>query len=89
MEQELLPIGTVVTTKNSDVELMIIGYRTVINYDNKKEKYDYSSVRVNEGLKGRESMVLFNKDKIDKIVSYGYVDESFVTLKSKLEKGSE
>ncbi len=70
-----LPIGSVVKIKESDVNLMIIGY----NFPKDDKIYDYVAVihLVGIGLKmaGRSTdLVVFNRSSVKEVFFVGYMD---------------
>lgn len=70
------PIGTVLKTKHSDLELMIIGY----NYKYEKKVYDYVAVIHPVGITYvdpniKASKFFFNKNSIKEVYRIGYIDK--------------
>ena len=83
---EFLPIGTVVSIKNSDKDLMILGYKMTDEASVDKVEYDYLGCIASIGIKSLSSYLFFNRDQIEKIVSYGYKDELWEALKELLNE---
>lgn len=81
MENKLLPIGSIVKAKNSDLYLMIYGYAD----SSKKienDYFDYFCCIYPFGVNGKDS-ILLKKEKIEKVIFIGYQDlkfEKFVEL---------
>lgn len=77
-----LPIGSVVKLKNCDLDLIITSYCIVSLPDNRDEAtdekvtkdkvYDYGAYPYPQGILEPKSIILFNRDKIDKVVFLGY-----------------
>ena len=74
MDEKMLPIGTVVTIKNSDSLLMIAGYCPQ-GSPTPEHIYDYSGFLYPYGYAGLNEVFQFDKDQIEEIVAYGYQDK--------------
>ena len=68
-----LPIGSVVTLKNSYERLIIIG----VNQKSKEngEKYDYAACLYPYGYLDGNELFLFNNEKIKKVHFKGFFDD--------------
>ena len=86
MKDELLPIGTIVLLKGANVELMIIGYKALVETKEGKKHMDYIACRVPEGKTDSSSNRFFNKEDIYKIIKIGYIDEKWNDFKKIVEK---
>ena len=75
MNDNLLPIGTIVLLKNGKKRLMIAGYYPITDINGKQKKFDYSAFLFPEGIVDSNHTFLFNKGDIDKIFFIGFVDE--------------
>ena len=69
----LYPIGTVVKLKESDIELVISGYK-------RKEPesgiiYDYIGVHAQYGMSLDSHIIFFNEDHIEYLIFNGYMDK--------------
>ena len=88
---KILPFGTVVSLKNSNKKLCIIGVNQIPVNSNKM--YDYCACLHPYGYLNPEDIFLFNKEKIEKIYFYGYYDEQLKDFYEDLEwyknKGDE
>ena len=73
MDFELLPIGTVVELKNSDIPVMISGYLSV-NRENKDKVWDYSGFVFPVGYSKDDDILSFDHAQITNIIAYGYKD---------------
>ena len=67
----LLPIGSVITVKEANKKMMIIG----ILQKSKDTKYDYMAVLYPEGYLTQKQIYLFNHEDIETIFHTGYADE--------------
>ena len=77
----LLPIGSVVTLKNSEEQdVMIAGY-CVRKADETEKLFDYCGCLHPVGMLGPQNTLLFNHGQIRKIKAVGYVsDASYVVI---------
>lgn len=73
---ETLPIGSVVKTKENDIQLMITGY------DNTHEEinYDYTAVIHPTGIEYlteeiQQNVFYFNQEEIEEVYFVGYIDK--------------
>ncbi len=82
--KKYMPIGSVVTLKNSSNLLMILGF----NYLGNNQVYDYISCIYPFGFNSHDSTILFNHDQIDKIYYIGYSNEQERAFKSELNSNS-
>lgn len=71
MNKNFLSIGTVVTLKKFDKRLVIVGFLSN-SMENADLIYDYCAFPFPYGYMGRERIVFFNEDEIDKIYYSGY-----------------
>ena len=67
MNLKFLPLGSVCLVDNSDLKLVVIGY--------KLNGYDYVAVDYPIGYENEGSLRYFNHDQIKDLYSYGYKDE--------------
>lgn len=67
-----LPIGSVVTLKNSYERLIIIGVNQKSSKDGKV--YDYAACLYPYGYVNGDELFLFNNDKVKKIYFKGFFD---------------
>ncbi len=77
--EELLPLGTIITVKGQEEELMIIGYYPVDN----NRLYTYTACLYPYGIDD-EKTILITNDKIDKIHFYGYQTQSLYEMRKKI-----
>ena len=83
MEEKYLPIGSVVTVKDINKKLMIIGYYS-LEYKNSVKLYDYVGCSYPEGMLLKNNTFSFNHSDIISCDFLGYQDESFKVLNSNL-----
>ena len=88
MNDEYLPVGSVVMLKGATRGIVVIGYSVV--EEGKKEIWDYLGCAYPIGVINAENNLLFNKDKIEKVLFKGYTDEEgtkfLQTLKETMNK---
>ena len=87
MDKELLPIGSVVTLKNSTALVMIAGYLTVTRA-NLEQVWDYSGFRFPIGYTSDEEIYCFNHGQIEAVYAYGYRDIETDIFISRLKQAS-
>ncbi len=83
MEEKYLPIGSVVTVKDINKKLMIIGYYS-LEYKNSVKLYDYVGCSYPEGMLLKNNTFSFNHSDIISCDFLGYQDESYKVLNSNL-----
>lgn len=77
---ELLPIGTIIKTKDRDIVLfMLIGYYPQIQENEKI--FDYLAVLYPYGIDNDESFYTINSEQITEVVYAGYTDEESEELR--------
>ena len=81
---EYLPLGSVITLKNGNKKLMIVG-RAQVHVSSGK-KFDYSSCLWPEGMIDSKSFYLFNQEDIDKIFYIGMQNEEEFQFRWVIEK---
>ena len=74
MNNELLPIGSVVYTGNNSKQLFIVGY----GFRNKEGKmFDYIGFPYPEGFLSKKINFLFDRENIREVSFKGFSDEKF------------
>ena len=94
MENEYLPIGSIVLLKNAKKRVMITGFYVSSQEVNSDKVYDYVGCLYPEGVISSSQNLVFNNDQISQIVFVGYRDieeqlfkeELFKTIKEKNNK---
>lgn len=85
MNNELLPIGSVVLIGNSKKKVMIVGVCQK-GVQNPNSIWDYTGVIFPEGYLDSEKMFLFNREQITRVYALGYQDEEQMAFKKKAEE---
>ena len=85
MNNELLPIGSVVLIGNSKKKVMIVGVCQKA-VQNPYSIWDYTGVIFPEGYLDSEKMFLFNREQITRVYALGYQDEEQMAFKKKAEE---
>lgn len=83
MKERFLPIGSVVLLKEATRKVVIIGFAQV--EEGNDEIWDYMGCAYPIGVVSTSSTLLFNHDKIDKVISLGYSDEEEKQFRKDLE----
>lgn len=82
--KELVPLGTVVTLKNGDKRLMVVG--RIQNQKGQKQVYDYAACLWPEGLIDSSHFYLFNHEDIHYLYHIGLQDMQEFNFRYELEK---
>ena len=77
------PIGTLVLLKEGTVKVLIIGYK--VKEANSDKVYDYLGCAYPIGVLKSDQNLLFDKEKIDKVIHLGYKDEEFDLIEEQLK----
>ena len=72
-KQDLLPLGSIVILKDSDIKLMIFGRVQRAKMTN--EPYDYTACFWPEGNLSVDHTFLFNHEHIETVIHRGYSDD--------------
>ena len=83
MKEKYLPIGSVVLLENGSKRVMITGFCSMPENDEKKI-YDYSGCMYPEGYVSSKQICLFDHNQISQIYHLGLVDEEEKEFKNKL-----
>ena len=78
----LFPIGTVVTVKDANKSMMIIG----VLPENDGKRYDYIAVLYPEGYLTEKQIYLFNHDDVVKVEYLGYMYAEYQVFRHDLEQ---
>ena len=78
----LFPIGTVVTVKDANKSMMIIG----VLPENDGKRYDYIAVLYPEGYLTEKQIYLFNHDDVVKVEYLGYMNAEYQFFRQDLEQ---
>lgn len=82
MNDQLLPIGTVILLKGGTKELMITGYLPVDKETG--EIYDYNACLFPEGLLSLDNIALVHADAIEKVLHKGYTTAASENVMKKI-----
>ena len=73
--EKFLPLGSVVTLKNTDKKIMVIGY--LISTPSKGQKiFDYMGCLYPEGVIAPDKNIIFDHSDIEQVYAIGYSDDS-------------
>ena len=86
MENEYLPIGSVVLLKNANKRVMITGFYVSSQEVNSDKVYDYVGCLYPEGVISSSQNLVFDNDQISQIVFVGYRDIEEQLFKENLVK---
>ena len=84
MNNNFLPIGSVVLLKDAKKRVMITGYCMEHNDGEKTNKYDYCGCLFPEGIVDTEQVALFNNNQIDQVFFLGLQDVESMSFINKL-----
>lgn len=84
-DEKYLPIGTVVSLKNTSKKFMITGFCS-IGKENPNKIYDYSGCVYPEGILRFDKIAVFDHNQIERIIYPGFVCEEEHKFKVKLNK---
>ena len=79
-----LPIGSVVSLKNTKKRLMVTGF--YVKSDEKDVYFDYLGCIYPEGMVSEHDNYVFNNEQIEKVVYSGFIDEEETNFKKMLDK---
>lgn len=82
MREKYLPVGSVVLLKGDTKKMMIIGFCT--SSDDDQKQYDYSGCMYPEGLISSDEIYLFDHDQIGEINFIGYETDEEKEFKKNL-----
>ena len=83
MNEELLPIGSVVVLKGGTKKIMINGHYTAAN-ENPDKLYDYRGCPYPEGIIYSDGVALFDTNDINEIVHQGYLNDESINFLDKI-----
>lgn len=72
--QNILPIGSVVQLKDIDMRVLVSGYCSVTE-DKPDYTWDYAGFVFPLGYVGVDSVISFDEDQIERVITYGFQDE--------------
>lgn len=83
---KLLPIGSVLTLKGGNTELIIVGYFPMEKET--KKVFDYIAAVYPIGYRN-ENMILFNREDIDDLLFIGYQTRDSINFRKLLEENKD
>ncbi len=72
--EQILPIGTVIITKDGNIPLMIVSRGALFEKDGKVGYFDYSAVPYPTGITDGEEFAFFNREDVESIIFFGYIN---------------
>ncbi len=82
MNNDRLPVGSIITIRFRENYYMIVGYETT--YED--EKKDYVAIEYPLGYNGAQSLLFLTKDYIKEVVFVGYKNDLFEELNKKMNE---
>lgn len=82
----ILPLGTVVTLKNGNIKLIIVGRAQLFNNGGTIGYFDYSALRYPQGMMGEQEFAFFNDEDIEEVLFEGYRDEQEIDFSNSYEE---
>lgn len=73
-KEQILPIGTVIITKDGNIPLMIVSRGALFEQDGKVGYFDYSAVPYPTGITDGEEFAFFNREDVESIIFFGYIN---------------
>lgn len=73
-KEQILPIGTVIITKDGNIPLMIVSRGALFEQDGKVGYFDYSAVPYPTGITNGEEFAFFNREDVESIIFFGYIN---------------
>lgn len=74
MNDNILPLGSVVKLKKAQKPIVVIGY--LVKEDGSPKVWDYLACPYPIGVLDMEKNFVFQKEQIEKIIFKGYIDEA-------------
>lgn len=88
--EKALPLGTIVSLKDSDEKLVIAGWMQIIREGSDKHIYDYIGSVYPIGTLNKKYTKVFDEEEIDKIYFDGYIDEEGIEFRKRvIEYGND
>lgn len=85
-QQELLPLGSIVTIEGTERKLMIVGRALGVKTDDGGEElYDYAAVVYPFGIIG-DALLYMNHDAVRAVVFKGFEDEEDVEMRTSISE---
>lgn len=87
LENDFLPVGSIVSLRFNRNKFMIMGYGTIDGET--KEVYDYVAVQYPVGLISLDNVVMVNRPFVKKIYHTGYVSEEYNNFSKAVKEAME
>lgn len=87
MNNELLPVGSIVLLKGAKRNVVIIGFGAI--EEGSSEVWDYLGAAYPIGVISSNKNLLFNRNQIEKVVFTGYVDSEDIELRKEINESIE
>lgn len=87
MNNELLPVGSIVLLKGAKRKVVIIGFGAI--EEGSSEVWDYLGAAYPIGVISSNKNLLFNRNQIEKVVFTGYVDSEDIELRKEINESIE
>ena len=84
LENDFLPVGSIVSIRFSVEKFMIMGFCTIDA--NTQKMYDYCAVLYPFGLENLDKVIMFNRDVVKKIHHLGYSDDEEKEFRKKIQQ---
>lgn len=85
--QHLLPLGTILTLKEGEKKVMIVG--RIQKHEESGKLYDYAGVLYPEGMISSKELYLFYAEDIEYLYHIGMQDEEEFAFRAYIEKEAE
>lgn len=84
MFERTLPVGTIVRLFGANRKIMILGYAKK-GKENDGKVFDYAGCVYPEGYGGRDAMLVFNHEDIERIYALGFQEEARFAFEEQLK----
>lgn len=88
-EDKLLPLGTVISLKDTNKKMMIIGRYRKLEGDSTNKIWDYSGCEYPRVIMSDDDSYFFDADGIGKVYFKGYEDEEEVSYRKRMGKAED
>jgi hypothetical protein len=72
--ERILPIGSVIITREGNVPLMIVSRGALFEQNGKVGYFDYSALPYPSGVTDGEQYAFFNREDVESIIYIGYIN---------------
>lgn len=85
MFERTLPVGSIIRLVGANKRIMILGYAK--RGKNDDQIFDYTGCVYPEGFGGRDALIVFNHQDIERIYALGYQGEERFDFEKQLREG--